>query len=114
MMMKEIIFASSLDEAGAIAVRRQRDGKSGAVIVRAGGKDLVSFFGETTGAVLVCPKDAALPDRAGDFRNLSEDGAARRLQLLYEAALIFYAGGGAASLLEAADRLRPCFTEAER
>ena len=112
--MKEIIFASSLDVAGAIAVRVQRNGKSGAVIVRAGEKDLVSFFGETTGAVLVCPKDAALPAVAGEFRNPSEDGNVRRLQLLYEAALIFYAGGGAKSLLEAADRLRPCFTEAER
>ncbi len=112
--MKEIIFASSLDEAGALAAHRQRDGKSGAVIVRAGEKDLISFFGETTGAVLVCPRDAALPEWAGDFRNLSAGGCAGRLQLLYVAALIFYAGGGAASLLEAADRLRPCFTEAER
>ncbi len=107
--MRVVVFARHLDDIGAIASQRLRAGESGAVIVRIGQKDLISFYGDHMGSVMVSPADAALPKVAGDFRENAADGNIWRLQRLYESALILYASGGAPSLLSAADRMRRIF-----
>ncbi len=105
--MRTIDFVSTPDEAGAVAAEGLRQGREGAVIVRLPAADLVSFYGKRCETVLVTPHDAAIPlDAKGIF--LTEE-TKEKLRLLYETALLLYAGGGAKTILEAADRMRTIF-----
>ena len=105
--MRYIDFVSTPDEAGALAAKGLREGHEGAVIVRLPDADMVSFYGKRCETVLVTARDAAIPLDAKNI-SLSEE-TKERLHLLYEAALLLYAGGGAESILAAADRMRVIF-----
>ena len=105
--MRYIDFVSTPDEAGALAAKGLRKGREGAVIVRLPDADMVSFYGKRCETVLVTAKEAAIPLNTTNISLPAE--TKERLHLLYETALLLYAGGGAESILAAADRMRVVF-----
>ncbi len=105
--MRYIDFVSTPDEAGALAAEGMREGREGAVIVRLLDADMVSFYGKRCETVLVTARDAAIPLNATNISLPAE--TKERLCLLYETALLLYAGGGAESILAAVDRMRGIF-----
>lgn len=105
--MRYIDFVSTPDEAGALAAEGMREGQEGAVIVRLLDADMVSFYGKWCETVLITPEEAAIPLNS---TNISLPAETKEwLHLLYETALLLYAGGGAESILAAADRMRGIF-----
>ncbi len=110
--MRYIDFVSTPDAAGAVAAKGLRERREGAVIVRLSDRDLISFYGKRCETVLVTPQEAAIPLDAETGSLPAE--TKEKLQFLYEAALLFYAGGGADSILAAADRMRVVFRKGRR